>query len=354
MTKYNFYYLPLIALFACGLLFSCTDQEKTESNQFFVKKDKTEDLDSIAQIDKRLEEEPKNIELWIKKGELCKAHLKFSCALDAGANAFMLDSTNIDARRLYAWSLINKPNAPVADIERAKNHFRYILSIQPKDPETLVDLANTYALTGDFKTAIKYINDALRIDKYYRDGYVLKGSIYKNIGNDDLALSSYQTALQIDPDYFIGQLNTGWLLTSMEKHKLALEYYQNAVDLKPKNMNALYGVAKSLQDMGKYDEALEHYRAMNNVDSTFYISYFNQGFIKQYFKNEPDSANYFYNKVIDINPKYKRAWYQKGENYLKQGEKSEAAKAYSQALAIDENYKPAREAADKLRATIYK
>lgn len=353
MTKNSIFSLSIITLFVFGVLFSCTNEENSDSDQFFVNTNKNSDLDSLAQISERLKSDPDNIQLWIEKGKLCKEHLKFKCALDAGAKAFMLDSTNIDARRLYAWSLINKPNAPIADIERAKNHFKYILSIQSEDPETLVDLANTYSLTGDFKTAIKYINDALRIDKHYRDGYVLKGSIYKNLEKYDLALSSYQTALQIDPDYFIGQLNTGWLLTRMDNDELALEYYENAVELKPKNLNALYGIAKSLQDMGKYDEATKHYRKMTRIDSSFYISYFNQGYIKQYEKNELDSANYFYNRVLEINPKYKRAWYQKGENYLKQGKKSDAADAYSKALSIDQNYEPALEAAKELRKVIY-
>ncbi len=354
MIQHNNYYFPVFALLVSLLFFSCTHQESKEAEQFFVQDDKNSDLDSLSKIQQELKKEPENIQLWIKKGKLCKDHLNFKCALDAGAKAYMLDSTNIEARRLYAWSLINKPNAPIADIERAKNHFKYILSIQPKDPETLVDLANTYSLTGDFKTAMKYINDALRIDKHYRDGYVLKGSIYKTIGNNDLALSSYQTALQIDPDYFIGQLNTGWLLTKMGNHKLALEYYQNAADLKPKNLNALYGIAKSQQDLETYDEALKEYRKINQVDSLFYISYFNQGFIKQYYQNELDSATYFFKKVLEINPKYKRAWYQLGENYLEKGEKSDAASAFGKALKIDPNFKPARDAADKLRKDLYK
>lgn len=349
MIKHNIYFLSIVAFFALGILFSCNNEEKSEANEFFVKTNENADIDSLQQITERLEKDPKNIQLWIKKGKICKNNLDFRCVLDAGAKAFILDSTNIEARKLYAWSLINKPNAPVADIERAKNHFQYILSITPNDPEALVNLANTYSLTGDFKTAIKYINDALKIDKHYRDGYVLKGSIYKIIGNNDLALSSYQTALQIDPDYFIGQLNTGWLLTEMGNHKLAMEYYQNAVDLNPQNINSLYGVAKSLQDLGKYDEAQKHYREMIKIDSTFYVAYFNQGFIKQYYENELDSATYFFGKVLELNPKYKRAWFQLGETYLKQGRKSEAVLAYSKALKIDKDYRPAREAADKLR-----
>ena len=345
MIKNRFFY----TLLGFGLMFSCTSENKTEDDQFFVKEEVNTEKDELTEISDSLENNPENINLWIRQGEICKENLNFSCALNAGAKAFRIDSTNIKARQLYAWTLINKPETPRSDIERAKRHYQYILSLQPKDPQTLVELANTYSLTGDFKTAIKHINDALRMDERYRDGYVLKGSIYKTLEKNDLAVSSYQTALQIDPDFFIGHLNTGWLLTSMGKHKLALEYYQNAVDLKPENINAIYGVAKSLQDLGEYDNSLKEYRKILKIQPKFHIGYFNQAYIKQYYQKELDSAAYFYDKALDVKPDYAAAWYQLGETYYEEDRFQEAGRAYTEALRIDEDFTIAKEAAQKLR-----
>tara|TARA_B100000508_G_C11465688_1_gene282147 strand:- start:1771 stop:2817 length:1047 start_codon:yes stop_codon:yes gene_type:complete len=344
-------------LFVFALVFalstSCTEQKNKEPEQFYTDNTETVNEDSlIVQLNDSLEKFPENIDLWIRKGELCKEALDFKCALNAGAKAFVLDSTNLEARKLYAWTLINKPNAPVVDIERAQRHYKYILSIKQNDPATMVELANTFALTGDIKSAIKYINDALRIDQEYRDAYVLKGSIYKTADKNDLALSSYQTAVQLDPDYFIGHLNTGWLLTDMGDHELALEYYENAKELRPNNLNAQYGIAKSYQDLEKYDQALQEYRELERIDSTFYITYFNQGYIKQYHQHQLDSAVHFYNKLLEINPDYIHAWYQLGRTYFEQGRKSDAGRAYSRALQIDENYAPAKDAAEELRKSL--
>jgi tetratricopeptide (TPR) repeat protein len=347
------YRISLIFLVVSVALASCTDPDQGKSDQFFESETETVSGDTvIAQLNDSLEKFPNNIELWIRKGRICKETLDFKCALNAGAKAFLIDSTNLDARRLYAWTLINKPNAPVIDIERAKKHYKYILSITPNDPATLVELANTFSLTGDFKTAIKYINDALRIDEEYRDAYVLKGSIYKTVDNKELALSSYQTAVQLDPDYFIGHLNTGWLLTDMGKHQLALEYYENAKELRPQNLNAQYGIAKSYQDMEKYDNALAEYRELEEIDSNFYITYFNQGYIKQYHQHQLDSAVHFYNKLLEINPEYIHAWYQLGKTYFEQGRKADAGRAYSRALKIDDEYAPAKDAAEELRKSL--
>nr|WP_299204595.1 tetratricopeptide repeat protein [uncultured Brumimicrobium sp.] len=343
MIKHTIFYIFLISMVAC------TTEETTNETQFFEKGEQVTAEDRFQQLTDSLEQFPEKTNLWIEKGNLCKENLDFNCALDAGAKAFRLDSTNVKARQLYAWTLINKPNAPIADIERAQRHYQYILSTNPNDPQSLVELANTYSLTGDFKTAIKYINDALRINERYRDGYVLKGSIYKTLEKNDLALSSYQTAVQIEPDFFMGHLNIGWLLTSMDKHQLALEYYQNAVELKPENINANYGVAKSLQDLGQYDAALAEYRKILKLEPKFYIANFNQAYIKQHFQKELDSAVYFYREVVDTDPNYIHAWYQLGETYYAQDRKYESAKAFAEALSIDEDYLPAREAVEKLR-----
>ncbi|MFA5575436.1 MAG: tetratricopeptide repeat protein [Brumimicrobium sp.] len=342
MVKYIFALLFLLGLIACA------EETEVKENQFFVEEE-TVEVDLLSQLTDSLKIYPKNIELWLQKGNLCKDDYNFACALDAGANAFMIDSTNLEARKLYGWTLINKPNTPVSDIERAKRHFQYVLSIDSDDVESLVNLANTYSLTGDFKTAINYINKGLRIDEYYRDGYVLKGSIYKTLENYKLALSSYQTAVQIDPQFFMGHLQLGWLLTEMEDHELALEYYRNAAEINPENINSLYGVAKSLQDLERYDEALVEYRKIVEVEPSFYYTYYNQGFIKQYYQNDLDSAEYFYDKVLFYNDQYVPAWYQLGNVYYDLKNYAESYQCYANALDIDEDYALAREAAERLR-----
>lgn len=328
---------------------SCGNEEVKESDQFYAESDSKTERNRLEILADSVEKDSENIGLWIELGELCKEDLNFKCALDAGAKAYILDSTNIDARKLYAWSLINKPNPPLQDIESSKKHYKYVLSVKPNDPATMVELANTYSLTGDIKTALKYINDALRIDEEYRDAYVLKGSIYRTTEKLDLALSSYQTAVQLDPDFFIGHLQIGWLLTEMGDHKLALEYYENAAELKPNNLNAAYGIAKSLQDLGKYEESLHEYRELLEIDSSAYVGYFNQGYIKHYHQKQLDSAIYYYNELLEIEPEYIHGWYQLGEAYYAEGRVADAARAYSEALRIDENYQPAIEASQKLR-----
>lgn len=339
----------LFFMFLSVAVMSCQEAPKEAENNFFVAEEKTPAIDSMELVKKNLAADPENIDLLLTLGQLCKENLDYECALDAGAKSFRLDSTNLEARALYAWTLINKPEPPLIDIERAKRHYKYILSLKPNDPETMVNLANTYSFLGNFEASFKFINDALRIDEQYRDAYVLKGSNYRIIGDLDLALSSYQTAVQIDPDFFMGHIQIGYLLTAMERHELALEYYENASEIDPESLEAWYGIAKSHQDLGNYDLAQTVYRKILSLEPSFYISYFNQGFIKHYYVNELDSAEYYYNLSLDVQPEAVRSWHHLGMLYFQQGRKADAARSFSEALTLNPDFEPTLEAKELLR-----
>ena len=350
MALYSFKFIFIFSVFGMFTFNSCSNEAESDVQRFFVKeRNDLSAADQLLFLDSALQENPQNIDLLLQKGKLCKELLDFRCALDAGAKAFLLDSTNLEARKLYAWTLINKPDAPLGDIDRARRHYRYILSLEPNNLAIKIELANTYALTGDFEASFKLINDVLRLNDRYRDAYVLKGSNYRVVGNYNLALSSYQTAVQIDPDFFMGHLQTAYLLTEMENHELALEYYRNAADIDPKSLEALYGIAKSLQDLNRFDEAQQAYRNILQIDPDFFIAYFNQGFIKQYYTQELDSAVYYYNAAIDVEPEYVKALHHLGETYFSLDRISDAARMYAKVLTLNPDYEPTLIAKEKLR-----
>ena len=335
----------------CLLLISCNPKEEIEASNFY-----TDTLNSvekinleIEKIEKELIQKPNDFKLWLKKGNLCKEIADYPCALDAGAKTFLLDSQNIESRALFAWTLINKPNRELVDIENAKKHYKYIHSIKKNDDQVLVELANTFSLTGDFDMAFKLIDDALLINSKNRDAFVLRGSIYKIEGKLKSAMDSYQNAIQIDPDFFLGQLNIAWLLTEMENHELALEYYRNALDLDPKSVNALYGIAKSFQDLNSISEAHQAYRELIQVEPTFHYAYYNQGVMKQFLERELDSAVFYFDKSVQVQPEFVKGWHQLGEVYIEQDRRVDAARAFTKALELNPDFEPSREAVEYLK-----
>ncbi|SFT67177.1 Tfp pilus assembly protein PilF [Lishizhenia tianjinensis] len=332
---------------------ACKNETKVEEEVFVYTEDTTEVSleDNLKSLVSELEKNPNNVEKLIDIANFYKDAMIYQEVLPNAAKAFRLDSTNLEARKLYAWSLINQYEPKVEDILLAREQFEYILSKEPRNPETYVNIATTYTLMGDYKSSFNYLDEAIKIDQQYRDAYILKGTNYRAVGNEELAISSYETALQIDQEYAEGFLNVADYYVEIG-NPIALEYYQTAYDLNPslKNLKvrALYGIAKTQQDLGQFKEALASYRKLAVLAPSFEPAYFNPAYIKQFKQKEIDSAVYYYNLCVDVNPKYIDAWHNLGLAYAEQGRKSDAARAFSTALSINPDYTMSKEAAEKL------
>lgn len=335
MLKFITLYIPVLVFFS---LVGCAEKS-TKKETSTTKK---ENLDSLLKLD------PNNVDLLVKRGNKYLVSYKFYDALTDGAKAFRLDSNNLDARFLYANALNNRSERTQVDIENAKQHFLYLIKRQPGNKKIYVSLASSYTQQGDYEKSFQYINEALRIDKKYRDAYILKGTNYLSLGNRKLAKSSYETAVQQDTKFFEGYLYLGYLY-SEDNDPLAVEYFRTAATLRPKSTDALYGVAYNLQIHGKLEEALTAYRELLQVDPKFYLALFNQGYIKQFEQNQIDSAIYYYTSAIDLQPKFVKGWHNLGLCYASLGRKPEALNAFASALKHNPKFEISRIEANKLK-----
>ncbi|MGJ8660902.1 MAG: tetratricopeptide repeat protein [Bacteroidota bacterium] len=299
-------------------------------------------------IDTLLMKYPDSIPLLLKHGNYYFDKYNFNKALSSAAKAFRLDSNNIDARILFADVLNNRPDRTIEEVVTAQRHFTYIVAKQPKNVRALVSLASTYSLMQDFDMSFKYINDALRIDPRYRDAYILKGTNYLQLNKIPLAKSSYETAVQQDPDFYEAYVALGNLYQK-EDNPICIEYYTTAATIAPKDLNVLYLQAYALQYFGKSEEALQKYREMYVIDDSFAMAQFQQGFIKQFYQNDIDSAIIFYDRALLQEPTFVEAWHNLGMCYEDKKDKSQALQAYSKALKYNPEFQKSRDAADKLR-----
>lgn len=295
-----------------------------------------------AQLDSVLRLHPDSVNLLVRHGNEAIEELRFDVAMADGAKAYRLDSSRLDTRTLYATALLNKLNYTTEDVIRARKQFNYIIKKDSKNPKALVGLATTYSFFQDNEKAFKYINQALRIDPKYRDAYLLKGSIYRNLGNFERAVSSYETAVQQDPDFTIGYL---WLgsLYEMKEDPICIEYYTTAYRLEPKNPDVIYSLAYAKQKFGKEKAATGLYRKMIRLDSTYYEAYFQIGYMKQFSEKDLDSAMYFYEKVVDLEPKHVESYHNMGLIYEERKDLTNALFSYAKALKNNPDFELTKE-----------
>lgn len=298
-------------------------------------------------IDQLYKKYPDSIPVIIDHGNLMIKRYDYDKALADGAKAYRIQPKNLKARLLYANALNNRAERTVSDVKAAQDHYLYILKKEPKNTEVLVAVGSTYAQQGDNEKAFYYINEALRVDKHFRDAYTLKGSIYLSLGNVKLAKSSYQTAIDQDPQFFEAYLRLGVLYQS-ENDPLAIEYFTTAVELKPTSIDAQYNLAYAYQQFNKDELALATYRKMAKMDKEFTPSIFQMGWIKQFHQNDIDSAMFFYNSTLQKEPRYVEAWHNLGMCYETRGKKYDAIKCYQKAAHYNPDFEISVEALKRL------
>ncbi|MFN5032045.1 MAG: tetratricopeptide repeat protein [Flavobacteriia bacterium] len=326
------YLFPVVFLF---ILCSCGENKKASIGAI--------DIDSLLVL------YPDSVDLLVERGNRYLKTFEFDKAIADGAKAFRIDSNNLEARLLFADILNNKPDRSITtDVSAAQRHYKFALKKRPKDPKVLISLASTYSQQMDFEESFKLINKALRIDKRYRDAYVLKGSNYLFLNKPDLAKSSYETAVQQDPNFFEAYLMLGSLYQS-ENNEICLEYYRTAVSLQPKNPDVLFSLAYAYQLFNQPAKALALYRKMIQVDTAYYQALNQIGVIKQYNYKEIDSAIYFYKSALQTEPRFVQAWHNLGMCYEERGDVSQALQSYGKALKYDPNFEMSRERADQLK-----
>ncbi len=326
------YLFPVVFLF---ILCSCGENKKASIGAI--------DIDSLLVL------YPDSVDLLVERGNRYLKTFEFDKAIADGAKAFRIDSNNLEARLLFADILNNKPDRSITtDVSAAQRHYKFALKKRPKDPKVLISLASTYSQQMDFEESFKLINKALRIDKRYRDAYVLKGSNYLFLNKPDLAKSSYETAVQQDPKFFEAYLMLGSLYQS-ENNEICLEYYRTAVSLQPKNPDVLFSLAYAYQLFNQPAKALALYRKMIQVDTAYYQALNQIGVIKQYNYKEIDSAIYFYKSALQTEPRFVQAWHNLGMCYEERGDVSQALQSYGKALKYDPNFEMSIERADQLK-----
>lgn len=331
MPKASFIFSLLTLL----LLFSCAQDVKPIQTQY--------NLDSLVKV------YPDSVDLLVKQGNKYLDNYIYDKALKNGAKAFRLDTNNIEARFLYANAMNNIATRTIVDVQMAQNHFKKVIAKQKKNKKAYIALASTYTQQGEFERSFQYINQVLRMDPRYRDAYIMKGTNYLTLGKRDLAISSYETAVQQDPKFFEGYLQLAWIYTEDENYAIAYEYFKNTAELRPKSTDALYGIAYTKQMMGEYDIAIREYKHLLDVDSAYYLALFNIGYIKQFEQNQADSAVYYYQGALTMQPQCVKCWHNLGMVYVDKKDRPKALQSFSKALKYNPDYKLSRIEADKLK-----
>ncbi len=344
--KYFAVYLSLFILVACG-----NDEDQSLGTDITVTEtDSIIPIDSLKFFDEQIASNPSNSDWLYKRAIYTLGKGDLASSKSDLEQAIRIDSTNADARLLYANLQLS-----MTHLDTSQFHYEYILERDSLNTGALMGMSKLHALNNNSGMADRYISLALTVDPHLAEAYFMRGIVYRSdfyaTGRKeswDRALSSFQTTVEQDPDYYSAYVEMGVMYDQIGS-ELSLEYYNSALDIHPESPEAWYNIGMYHQTRGNVDEAMTAYRTLNGIDSTWADPYYNQGYIHLLLTENLDSAIYFLHLATEYDPNYFQAYNNLGLAYETKGDIENAKKYYGKAIEANPNFQLAKDNLNSLQ-----
>lgn len=332
--------LFFISLISCYILSSCgsisSEDNQTSTDSAAHRTEKDDRPAEEIELTKKIQSSPSNPSFYNDRAKYYIRQKKYDDAWNDLKVVFTLDSTN---SKFY--NTLADYHTMQAEPRKAELALQRALQINPKSVTNLLKLAELYYFGKKRELSFKYINEALRINKYEAEAYYLKGMNYKEMKDTNRAISGFQTAIEQNPDYYDAYIQLA-LIHTAQKNKLAIDYYTSALKVKPNSTEALYGRGYFYQSSGANAKALADYKKITELEPANYNAWYNTGVVF-YNENKADTALMNFNKAIKSDAQHAEAYAMRGLCSEALGKKEEAASDYELALNLKPELAMARE-----------
>lgn len=215
-----------------------------------------------------IEQDSLNAELWNDLGEFYLINNNDLKGIGCLEKSLKLDSSNFAISFKLSELYFKK-------VVLRKSHFylRYCIKLDSLQTQPYLNIAQIFIFKSDYKSAFKYINLGLKINRYLPQAYFMKGVCYKHLRDTVKSLSSFKTAIEINPDYLASYPEIGLILTH-QNDSHGIYYYKNGLIISPENRELRFGLAWSYQTFGKNELAIIEYEYLlknypNYIDAKF-------------------------------------------------------------------------------------
>jgi tetratricopeptide (TPR) repeat protein len=317
-----------------GLLTAC--QQKKSSYDSEGKSNPTDTItERITELNNLIQSDSGNAKLFNERAALYYYSENYKEALKDALTSTEIDSTFADyyVTLSDAYLGLGKLQPSLLALDKA-------ISLDPKNKKALIKLAEINIIFREYKKALGYIDEVIKLDELEPKSYFLRGVVFLENNDTLLSIRNFQKAIDVDQDYFEAHLQLGMLYAD-KKNKLAVDYFNNALNIKPGNTNVIYYLALYYQETGGYDEAIKIYEGLYLKDPQFYYALFNIGYIHLVYLKDYQKAVEYFTKVIELKPEYTDAWYNRGFAWEMQKNVENSRNDYKKALELTPNYEKA-------------
>lgn len=283
-----------------------------------------------------------NADLYVQRARLNLSEERISQAIKDINYALSIDRKNLDALLVLAdiyYALGDEDNI-LLTLNKACEYA-------PLDSRPIIKLSELSFLQGNFRMASAYVDKALELDKYNPKAYYMKGMIAMSSNDTVNALKNFMTSRMQQADFVDPLIQLAHIYMAKED-TLAKSFFKEALAVDPDNYYLAYDYAMYLQENGFPEEALSCYDSLLNImpDNTDFI--FNKGYVYLVYLGDNDEALRYFDRVLQLDPTSVNALFNKGRTYEQMGDFINAKSIYLQILRNNPDYQLAIDAINRI------
>lgn len=145
------------------------------------------------------------------------------------------------------------------DYNKAENHYRKSLELNPTSIETLVNLGINFKLKGELDSAEYYFLRAIKINPDNPKSHNNLGNLY--LQKNEFALAEYHflKAIGVNPNYYEAYNNLGVLYARLMKDTLAYVNFLKSIQINPDFAEGYFNLALFFYNKSKIDSSRFYY-----------------------------------------------------------------------------------------------
>jgi tetratricopeptide (TPR) repeat protein len=186
----------------------------------------------------------------------------------------------------------------------------------------------------DFKEAIEYLTNCIRLKPDAANAYYNRGTAYaKGLGQYHRAIQDYNEAIRLKPDNAEAFNNRGVAYGNLGQYHRAIEDFDKAFRLKPDYAMAYYNRGRAYCDLGQYQRAIEDFDKAIRLNPDYSDAFNNRGTAYKSL-GQQQRAIQDYNEVIRLKPDNAAAYYNRGVAYGNLGQYQRAINDFDKAIRL--------------------
>ncbi|MFH1981144.1 MAG: tetratricopeptide repeat protein [Pseudomonadota bacterium] len=183
-----------------------------------------------------------------------------------------------------------------------------VLAMEPSNADAQFNLGNAYSDIGDRQEAISHYQKAIALNPAYAEAHLNIGTILIELGQIDKAVSSYRRALHYQPEIPMGQNNLQRAQALQQAFEIRRAQIASAIAASSKDPLPLVDMGDIYREIRNYDRAVDYYQKALDIDPK-YARATNNMAIAHAFAGHLNEAAFYFTQTAALTPNSEKVYY---------------------------------------------